>query len=63
MCEHCGAGPECAVCGRDYTIDQNGPDGGWRVWWLANGYTQQRHFRSKESAEYWVEWMSALEAA
>lgn len=33
MCEFCGEGPDCAVCGRD---DSAAPTPLWRVWlWAA----------------------------
>lgn len=39
-----------------YTIDQQGIDGRWRVWWLnPEGYSVERLFDSRESAERWVE--------
>ena len=45
----------------EYNIDQNGTDGRYRVWWLnAEGYTCERSFNSRESAEQYVKEMASL---
>ena len=46
-----------------HTIDQEGGDGQWRVWWSGpNGHNCERHFNSKESAEKWAAFVEDLES-
>lgn len=57
MCEFCGTGPDCAVCGRsDFQIEPSG-----RVWWLSPaGHTCERVFANLPAARAWVDFMLTL---
>jgi hypothetical protein len=46
-----------------YTIDQQGIDRRWRVWWInSQGLTVERLFDSREEAERYADEMATLEA-
>ncbi len=43
-----------------YSIDQNGIDGRWRVFWVRqDGYGTELLFDSREAAERWVEYVES----
>jgi hypothetical protein len=45
-----------------YTIDKEGINGRWRVYWIGDdGYGREQLFDSRFGAEQWVEFMESFE--
>lgn len=49
------------TAGDDYTIDHNGINGQWRVWWLNDwNLCVERFFDTREQAEEWVRLVESI---